>query len=570
MPIASPMRYTARDFFGETVHSDKDFNRDWWTKNIQQFYGRENYCPADGHFIVALIYPRNVLLSNALNDNAGDNSFANDKNYLSNYQLFYKNSFGSQFIAQSGTLSVIHRFGSHHGFLAIEKYADYFEWIFNNKMLKFYQKSRNLMGEFKDPVLYHDFDWNIWNDTFYDFVNFTNPSQEESIESKMSWLLGNDAIFGWSLGGYSGGSSYNEETSAENEFTIGMMGELNGKPPIINQMSIGFGGYKTADLYWPSDEYLNAKGINGNISLIPIIYLHPYSYAPGYVPNYVGPETKSMPFYYYMVLEGHVVIAFDQIGFGMRINEGSEFYDRYGYNANTNVDINTNTSNSNASYAYGNEYTQSKFSHMIQDVTQIIDVLECLTIEAREEVNNSTGSNKYAYCQTGETFTITYTNDFYQLPNVDISQLTVVGYALGGSVALHSSVIDKRISNIGVINGFTPFRNNTNDLANSGNWYYYQAHGLIPKLGYFVNKESEIPYDYIDLFEAIAPRKTLIYAAINDRNANFNSVKECIQQSKVFWSKTNNSSANLTIEMPNQFSEFGDYQFAVIARWLNG
>ena len=51
-PISAPMRYTARDFFGETVHSDLENNRDWWTSNIQKFYGKENYCPADGHFVL--------------------------------------------------------------------------------------------------------------------------------------------------------------------------------------------------------------------------------------------------------------------------------------------------------------------------------------------------------------------------------------------------------------------------------------------------------------------------------------------------------------------------------------
>ena len=133
------------------------------------------------------------------------------------------------------------------------------------------------------------------------------------------------------------------------------------------------------------------------------------------------------------------------------------------------------------------------------------------------------------------------------------------------SQKLSKETTNKRISNIAVINGFTPFRNNSNDLSNAGNWYYYQSHGLIPKLGYFVNRENEIPYDFIDLFKSIAPRKTLIFASVNDRNANFNATRECIEQSKSFWA---DSSANLTIEMPNQHSEFGNAQFQVIANWL--
>eukprot|EP01083_Nonionella_stella_P266506 901467_1 len=98
-----------------------------------------------------------------------------------------------------------------------------------------------------------------------------------------------------------------------------------------------------------------------------------------------------------------------------------------------------------------------------------------------------------------------------------MSSLTVIGYSIGGAVALHAAALDKRVMNIATIAGFTPWRNNTNNLSNSGNHYLYEYHALIPKLGLFEGQETQIPYDYGDLFEIISPRNVLIYAPLMDR-----------------------------------------------------
>ena len=121
--------------------------------------------------------------------------------------------------------------------------------------------------------------------------------------------------------------------------------------------------------------------------------------------------------------------------------------------------------------------------------------------------------------------------------------------------------------NIATIAGFTPFRNNTNNLANSGNHYLYDYHGLIPKLGLFEGNEMKIPYDYIDLFNVIAPKKILIYAPTRDRNANNNAVQQCLENIKPFWSK-NNAANNLTIITPDDVSNFCNTQYQAIEQWL--
>merc|ERR1712228_757415 len=117
-----------------------------------------------------------------------------------------------------------------------------------------------------------------------------------------------------------------------------------------------------------------------------------------------------------------------------------------------------------------------------------------------------------------------------------------------------SKNVRENITKIASIAGFTPFRNNTNDLPNSGNHYLYDFHALIPKLGLFEGNESAIPYDYIDLFQVIAPRKVLIYAPMMDKNAYYDAVKECITEIKPFWSDQN-AAHNLTILTPNTVSD---------------
>ena len=38
-----------------------------------------------------------------------------------------------------------------------------------------------------------------------------------------------------------------------------------------------------------------------------------------------------------------------------------------------------------------------------------------------------------------------------------------------------------------------------------------ELHALLPRLGAFIGKEAQVPYDYDELLAAIAPRPTLLY-----------------------------------------------------------
>eukprot|EP01083_Nonionella_stella_P139178 423999_1 len=179
-------------------------------------------------------------------------------------------------------------------------------------------------------------------------------------------------------------------------------------------------------MYYPTNHW--------NATLQPIIYLHPYSYASGFVPHYINGE----PFYYFFAHRGYVVITLSQIGFGERQVEGSYFYNRYGI------------------------YEQSKFGQMVANVRALIDGIECVAF------NQTTTNEK---CTTYTGIASGYTKSVQDLPKLDMSALSVIGYVLGGQVAIHAAALDSRIQAVASIAGFTPLRNNTNDLPNAGNYY---------------------------------------------------------------------------------------------------
>ena len=54
------------------------------------------------------------------------------------------------------------------------------------------------------------------------------------------------------------------------------------------------------------------------------------------------------------------------------------------------------------------------------------------------------------------------------IPNVDPDRIYVMGYSLGGNVALHTAAMDDRVAGAASISGFTPYRTDTNERPTGG------------------------------------------------------------------------------------------------------
>jgi len=219
----------------------------------------------------------------------------------------------------------------------------------------------------------------------------------------------------------------------------------------------GHGGVEGM-LYAPRDAPDNAR-------LPTVIWLHGYSYPIGYMWVY----RRDLHPVLALALEGYAVLAFDQSGFGERMDETRPFYDRWP--------------------------RWSRMGRMVEDVGEAVTAL---------------GRN----------------------PQVDPDRIWVFGYSLGGMVGLHAAALDPRIRGVVSVAGFTPMRTDTAATGTGGVARYSHERGLIPRLGFFVGSEARIPYDYDELIAAIAPRPVMVVAPELDRDANPGDVRAAVGRAR--------------------------------------
>ena len=275
--------------------------------------------------------------------------------------------------------------------------------------------------------------------------------------------------------------------------------------PEVARIPVVFGQGVRGNLYYST----KARG-----PLPLVIWLHPYNWAMGYCSGYeaVLPwgQTPQTP-YHYIASRGCAVLAFDQLGFGTRLLEGRDFYPRYP--------------------------RWSKLGRMVQDVQAAIDF-----------VLGGRGQSQRA------------------LPNIDRNQICLLGYSLGGMVALYAAALDQRVTSVACFAGFTPLRTDNDAKPTGGIRRLWQWHALLPKLGLFHDREHEIPYDYADLLRLVAPRRCLIVSPTRDRHADFADVWACLDYAGRAWNIVGRSEA-LTHLMPDNINRFQSPQHETFLRW---
>ncbi len=90
---------------------------------------------------------------------------------------------------------------------------------------------------------------------------------------------------------------------------------------------------------------------------------------------------------------------------------------------------------------------------------------------------------------------------------IDPQRMYMFGYSIGGTVGLYAAALDPRVAGLVSISGFTPMRTDTGDRGTGGVARYSQERGLIPRLGFFVGHEAQIPYDFDELIKATQQRR---------------------------------------------------------------
>jgi pimeloyl-ACP methyl ester carboxylesterase len=261
-----------------------------------------------------------------------------------------------------------------------------------------------------------------------------------------------------------------------------------------------------------------ADNIRGNIYYNPgvknpspvVIWLHPYSYQTGYNEGY-GVQNTTV--YHRLAQEGFVVLAYDQVGFGLRLLEGRNFYRKHP--------------------------KWSRLGRMVYDVHAAVDFLV-----------NGNGQSKGS------------------MPQIRKDQVFVLGYSLGGMVGLYATALDGRITGVVSFCGFTPLRTDTDAKTTGGIRRLWEWHALQPLLGLFHDHEQDIPYDFQDVLALIAPRPCLVVSPKRDREADFSDVVRCVNEARKAW-QAKGQPEMLTHLIPDDINRFQAEQHAMFLQWYD-
>jgi pimeloyl-ACP methyl ester carboxylesterase len=166
---------------------------------------------------------------------------------------------------------------------------------------------------------------------------------------------------------------------------------------------------------------------------------------------------------------GYAVLAYDQSGFGSRLAETGPFYDRYPH--------------------------WSHMGRMVEDTRAAVDAMEKDTL-------------------------------------VDTQRIYVFGYSIGATVGLYAAALDSRIKGVVSICGFTPMRTDSAATGDGGVARYSTERDLMPRLGFFVGHEAQIPYDFHEILGLIAPRPVLVVQPQLDRDATPADVTAAVKEAK--------------------------------------
>lgn len=499
-----PWRYNSHKYDAEDLALLTCAQPAWFHPRLRFFVGRENKLPVDQNLFMALIAPRGLMLSTAINEPT-TNCWGVEQAFFSTGEVY-------RFLNAGDNLAIRFRQGVH-GVCArdIEDYIDFFDYIFKrndikpeNKLLFNYTFENwcKLTGEQINPLNFpaKNID-DLKLDENGNEIHSTEhwKKKKADIQKRIKWVLG-DEPSGITNKGYvksirNGGR---DESSFGHFLTRPLPNSNMGILPV--NPSSGFGDMLYGYLYYPVD-WVNKSE---NKKLPVVIYLHEYDYTKGF--SSYGFDHEIQTYFEELVNRGIAVFSFDMMGFGNRIGEGHNFYNRY-----------------------------PRWSKMGKLVADLKGALTALT----------------------------------HIDFVDSAKLYITGYSLGATVALYAAALDERIAGVVTVAGFTPMRLDTPEKGSEGIKAFSHLHGLLPKLGFFVGKESHIPYDFHEILACIAPRPLLVIAPKFDKDAHHSDVEKCVQEAKGIY-QLYGQALNISIYSPEDYNRYYYPMRKKTYEWITG
>lgn len=411
-----PWRYASDNYDVEDLALLTTAWPSWRHPRLRFFVGHEHKLPVDQNHFMALIAPRGLMLSTALSEGSG-NPWGVEQAFHSGRKVY-------EFLGAEDNIAITSRYGLH-GVSArdLEEFIDFFDYVFKRSDHK------------PENRLYFNYSYEEWRELSKENINpldypvkgiedITVGRQNKNIDSQSEWLIKKSDIQGrirWMLGDEPPGvTNPGPQTMDKAGVGEGSFGTFLSRPQATSGMGVmaispynGFGDHLYGCLYYPLDDGGNMKSRN-----LPVfIYLHEYAHSKGFNSYHQAASMIRS-----IVDLGFAVFAYDMIGFGTRIEEGTRFYHRY-----------------------------PRWSKMGKSVTDARGAVEAMV----------------------------------NLDFIDSTKIIIGGYSLGATVGLFTAALDDRITGVVSVAGFTPMRLNTSCRGTEGIKAYSHLHGLLPRLGFF-------------------------------------------------------------------------------------
>ena len=503
-----PWRLSGERGMGEGIESTTRMFPLWFAPQLRFFSGFEDRLPVDANLLVAAVAPRALLMNYGLNDEVS-NVWANEQCYHSALKVYAA-------LGAAERLGVLRNPG-FHGANDVEANLDWLD-------LQFGRSSHRWTNSFLFP-----WDFAEWKRTAgasagppprraaTDFAALSGagwPGQADEIKKSVQWVLGEAPIkYTPPAGGRGGfGGFPGRGPSPTPTKPVANPGQLAPDVPawVISRKSIEFGWTEADGAAADSKRIRFGGGLTGDL------YFPAGSAEDTKRPAVVWLHGYSYPLGYMwvyrrdlhpilaLVKAGYVVLAFDQCGFGARMGEIAPFYER--------------------------TPRWSQLGRMIDDTRAAIDALE-------------------------------------KEPRVDAQRISLFGYTLGGMVALHTAALDARVCSVVSVAGFTPLRADSAAQGAGVLGRLSLERPVAPRLGLFIGREAEVPYDYDELLALIAPRPALVVQPRMDRDAAPAEVRAAVERARKVYALQNAAQA-LTLQEPDDYQRMPAATQDAALEWL--
>jgi len=495
----------------------------WFARQLRFFSGREDRLPIDGNSLVALIAPRSCLIEYGLNDEVS-NTWGDEQTFYSALPVF-------KLLGQPDHVGLM-RLHGNHGTDNIEMDLDWLDIQFGRSQDKW---NNNFLfpwdlkqwaartGEKVDLASYpahksDDLLFGAGGKTIASTADW--EAKAADIRKNINWLLGDAPATIPPAGG-----PVDKGTISAHGSGPAMRGGpgpagARGAPvaPAANPhlgASINpdilkfFSGGTANEFGWvgPQTSAMDTHVVTIGDNLKGDLY-YPSGTPPGTkLPTVIWLHGYSYPLGYMWVYRrdlhpilaltqaGYAVLAYDQCGFGGRQTEIGPFFDTSPH--------------------------WSQMGRLVHDARAAVDAL------SKDDT-------------------------------VDAGHIYVFGYELGATVGLYTAALDARVKGVVSINGFTPMRTDTANKGTGGIARWSVERPLLPRLGFFIGHEAQIPVDYPEIFAAIAPRPVVVVAPQFDREATSADVHAALEQARKVYAlyKAPN---NLMVDEPWDYARFPTY-----------